>query len=195
MKKIYFKIGFIFIISFLYYNITNAENIVYTEPTFWDISQNLNTNDIEPWYNPQPSYRIWIYEDYILDGVADSTAQRFCEVLEKNLVNYILDNNNIHQESALYYPANSTWWNYNKKILQYSEIICYDDTGGGGTTWTGTIIINNISNDVGINKKIFDTATITEIYEYEALIMVFILLFTFWNRVIWKKPKGKTFFI
>lgn len=61
------------------------------------------------------------------------------------------------------------------------------------TAGTGSIIINNINNDPWINKEIFDNITIKEIYEYEALIMVFILLSTFFNRIIWRKQKSKAF--
>lgn len=48
-------------------------------------------------------------------------------------------------------------------------------------------------NDPGINKKVFDKDTIKEIYEYEAISMIFILIFTFYFRIIWIKRKSKPF--
>ena len=48
-------------------------------------------------------------------------------------------------------------------------------------------------DDPGMNKKVFDEATLLEIYEYEALSMIFILLYTFYMRVIGAKRKKRPF--
>lgn len=46
-------------------------------------------------------------------------------------------------------------------------------------------------SDSWINKSIFDEATLLEIYEYEGIIMIFILLYTFFMRVIGARRKRK----
>lgn len=63
------------------------------------------------------------------------------------------------------------------------------DPGTGTGTGTTNIVINNIDNDPWINKEVFDEATLIEIYKYEALMMVFILLYTFFMRVIGARVK------
>lgn len=46
----------------------------------------------------------------------------------------------------------------------------------------------------GINKPVFTTETIEEIYKYEWVIMIFITLITFFLRITWRKRKGKIIF-
>lgn len=48
-------------------------------------------------------------------------------------------------------------------------------------------------NDPWINKQIFDEATILEIYQYEGIIMIAILFYTFFMRILWVKRKRKPF--
>lgn len=174
---------------FLNINSLYAINIEYNEPIFDDINEYLTTWDIEPGYNPQPVDRIWIYEPYESQGVALLTAIAYCNVKGETYINYILENQKIDSESVLYYPLSLTWWNHDKKILRFAVITC-DNWSISTDTGTGTtFIVNNINDDEGINKEIFDIETITEIYQYEALIMVFILSYTFFMRVIGARRK------
>lgn len=83
-------------------------------------------------------------------------------------------------------------------MLNYFElkiIIDYTIIEEIDTSNSWAIIINNNSEiDPGINKEIFDIYTLEEIFKYEALTMVFILLWTFFNRIIGRKPKSKVYF-
>ena len=187
---------YILILIFIFaYGNTYADNVEYSNPRFDVIDEFLSNNDIEPGYNPQPNHRIWVYEPYVVDGVDTQTAEKFCSLLGYTYVNHILSNTTVNRRSALYFTSGDTWWDYNRYILRYSTITCDDGQGsdwtGTGSTGTGTtnIVINNIDNDPGINKEVFDEATLIEIYKYEALIMVFILLYTFFMRVIGARPK------
>jgi hypothetical protein len=194
MKK-YFKIAFIFFLLSISKGVF-AENVVYSNPTFWEISPYLTPWDIEPGYNPQPSYRIWVYDDYIINGDDLATAQKFCSILGYTYISYILETTTVRGRSALYYPTGDTWWDYNRRIREFSEIVCDNNITDPGTWGTGTgstIIINNIDESEGINKPIFDNETIIEIYKIEAVAMVFILLYTFFMRLIWRNPKRKQF--
>ena len=65
----------------------------------------------------------------------------------------------------------------------FNSSLALDDTN---STWSWITIINS---SPWINKEVFDLVTIKEIFQYEALIMLFILLYTFFNRVIGKKQK------
>lgn len=77
-----------------------------------------------------------------------------------------------------------------KVIIDYTIIEEQIDTN----TWS--IIVNNISEvDPWINKEIFDIYTLEEIFKYEALMMIFILLWTFFNRVIGRSSKRKHFYL
>jgi hypothetical protein len=191
MKKILWQIGLIFLLST---NFANAINIEYNNPIFDDINQFLDNWDIEPWYNPQPSYRIGVYEPYIDNWDDEATAIEYCTLKSETFVNYILETDSVFQNSALYFPPNSTWWDYNINIRQFSLITCDDwQTEPENNSGSWTVIVNNINEYEGINKKIFDDDTIIEIYKYEALMMVFILLYTFFMRTIWRKTKSKPF--
>jgi len=186
MKKI------ILILLLFVYSGTFANVIEYDKPKFDEINQFLTNSDIEPGYNPQPNKRIWVFSDYIVDGVDLLTAEKFCNILWLNYTNHILENTLSNKMSVLYYPDNNTWWNYNQDIYKYSTITCNNNTTGTGTIETSStteIVINNINQDPWINKEVFDEATLIEIYKYEAVIMVFIIFYTFLMRVIWKRPK------
>ena len=174
------------------YNSTHAVNIEYSNPKFNVIDEFLTNADIETGYNPQPNHRIAVYEPYIVDGVDIQTATKFCTLLWYTYISHILNSNTTNNRSALYFPSGETWWDYNNNMKRYSIITCDDGITPGGGTGTGTtnIVINNIDNDPGINKEVFDEATLIEIYKHEALMMVFILLYTFFMRVIWAKAKG-----
>jgi len=54
-------------------------------------------------------------------------------------------------------------------------------------------IINN--KEDGVNKPIFDEYTIQEIYLYEWILMLFIVIFTFFARLLWYKKKKKNKFL
>ena len=106
---------------------------------------------------------------------------------------------NIKWDSILNLDTLSTnqvnyWPNWMVNYYEVKVLIEYtiEETVNSGTgTGTGTtnIVINNIDNDPWINKEVFDEATLIEIYKYEALIMVFILLYTFFMRVIGARVK------
>lgn len=188
MKKV-----ILIILSLFLYNITNAVEVEYTAPIYDDINEFLTVADIEPGYNPQPSYRLWIYKPYQGQGVELSTAEAYCITRGEIYISHTIENEKINMYSLLYFSTSNTWWDYDINILRYAAIIC-DDGNIDATTWTGsTFIINNIDADQGINKKIFDLETIKEIFEYEALIMVFILMWVFFMRTIWARPKGRVF--
>ena len=79
-----------------------------------------------------------------------------------------------------------------KKIILiiFLYIFCIYTPTFAEEVWTGVYI--TINDDPWINKVVFDEATINEIYEYEAILMVFLLLFRFFYRIIWFK-KRKSF--
>lgn len=96
-----------------------------------------------------------------------------------------------------------TYWAFENEIYNINFVIkdllqLIDSATINHFTITGILVdegedISSIINweDSGINKKIFDKATLFEIYEYEALIMLFILFYTFFMRVIGAKQKKK----
>lgn len=192
MKK---KVLITFLLLFISFN-AKAEYIEYNNPTFDDINQYLLNSDIEPWYNPQLDYPIWVYKDYLNTWWPLATAQAFCSIKSEVFVNYIISNNKTSDESALYYDIPQTWWDHNKDIYKFTSIICdnWVITWTWWTTWTWSIVINNISENEWINKKVLNEATIIELYKYEAIIMVFIVLNTFFMRLIWRRPKPTWFF-
>ena len=106
------------------------------------------------------------------------------EILDFNGLNSI-DFTSLSTAAVNYWPGMTNY--YEVKILIDYEII--EETW---STWSW-IIINNINNDPWINKPIFNIETLKEIFEYEALIMLFILFYTFFQRIIWKKRKPKNF--
>lgn len=185
------KIILIFILLFSYSSV-NATIIEYDKPKFKTIDGFLTNDDIEPWYNPQPKDRIAIYEPYLIDNIDLLTATKFCDLLSQTYISHILEDNTTNKVSVLYYPDNLTWWDYDDNMYRFTIITC-DTIEAIAPTWESTIIINNINEDKGINKEIFDEVTLIEIYQYEALIMVFILMWIFFNRIIWKKPKRENF--
>jgi len=196
----------IFLILLLFTSIisvTNAQTIQYNNPKFKDIDKFLLNTNIEPWYNPQPKFRIWVYQQYIVNWIDTLTAQKFCNILWQTYISHILDQVSVNKNVALYYPTSNTWWDYDKNVVRFALINCDNtiNTNLNGNTWSGTtwnntgswnsFIINNINNDPWINKSVFDDATIIEIYKYEALMMIFILLYRFFQRVTWIRRKTK----
>lgn len=172
----------------------SAELQIYEYPTFWLITPYLSQNDIEPGYNPQPEYHISVYKDFKwIDDTA--TAQAFCEALGYTLVNYVIDSQKEGHDGALYYPAGNTWREHDNDNHHFPQIVCEDgiipaETGTGASVE----IINNISNEGGLDTPVFDTETIVEIYKIEGLIMVLIVLFTFFSRLTGNRQKRKMFF-
>ncbi|NOQ50456.1 MAG: hypothetical protein GQ557_02165 [Mycoplasmataceae bacterium] len=120
------------------------------------------------------------------------TATAFCEVLGFDYLSHIMSPSIVNSNTALYWFNTSQWWDFNADIRRFSSIVC-DDVWWSWTTWTGSIIINNINNNPWINKSIFDENTLVEIYKYEAIIMVLIILNTFFMRLFDKKPKPSWF--
>jgi len=194
---------YIIILTILFiYNINSvlAYNVEYKKPTFWDITKYITNGDIEPWYNPQPKNRIGVYNLYIQNWIALATATKFCTLNGQTYFSHILEPSITEKKVTLYYPLQQTWWDYNVDVKKFALIVCqvWGNTTWSGTTWSGitwsgttwTIIINNINKDPGINKSVFDDITLIEIFKYEALIMLFILLYTFLMR-IFGAPKYK----
>lgn len=88
----------------------------------------------------------------------------------------------------------STWSaDVNSKIWTLSNVyeikIILDYTVEEDEVLSGTWYIININDDPWINKKVFDLETIEEIYKYEAVIMVFIVFYTFMMRIIGRRQK------
>jgi len=191
MKKFFL----IIVLLFLYSN-ANANVITYDRPIFKDIEKYLLKVNIEPWYKPQSKDRIGVYTNYITTWVDTLTAQKFCNLKWQTYINHFLEPQAVQKNAVLYYPLQQTWWRYDVDITRFNSIVCNTNTTWSGTTWSGTtwsgasaFVINNINKDPGINKPVFDNATIIEIYKYEALMMIFILMYTFIMRIMWRAKR------
>lgn len=57
-------------------------------------------------------------------------------------------------------------------------------------TWTGDLNLYIQYDNGGMNKAVFDKDTIDDFYWIEIIIMIFLILFRFMFRIIWKKKKG-----
>lgn len=184
----------LFLIYILYISIwyTHWIDVVYDSPTFGDfepatVYNNVNANISEA--------RL---VDYIQDPFNTDPDVMFCEELGYTFV----ESSQLQQWQQLgvetLYTYNGEWYEYRNTFSQfipYDSVTCDDWTvepwTWTGSTLTGSIVINNINNDPWINKEIFNEETINEIYQYEALIMVFLILFRFFDRLLWRKSKMK----
>lgn len=186
------------IILILTFSSANAQNIEYTNPIYDTIDEYIEDSDVYDWYNPQPNYRIWVHENYMDDWTDTATAERFCSLLSQAYVSHILQDNVTNQNTAYFFVPTQQWWNTSTWGTRYSKIICeiQNQTWTWSTwSWETNVYINNIDSYEGINKSVFDEDTLIEIYQYEALIMIFIMLFKFFNRVLWIKAKRKWYFL
>lgn len=186
------------LIYILYISIwyTHAIDVVYNDPTFWDFEPATVYNNVNADINEARLV------EYIQDPFGTDPDVMFCEELGYTFV----ESSKLSQGQQLWvetlYTYNGNWYDYPSTFSQfipYESVTCDDWTVDPwtwtGSTWTGSIVINNINNDPWINKSIFDEDTINEIYQYEALIMIFIILFHFFGRLLWQKTKSKSFFI
>ena len=194
MKKI-----ILIVLLFLYYSNTYAIDTTITlwsNQTAWTDSEIL---DVAP--HEFESINVWIY------ARGDFSANNEFVTLNIWSQIYNIDTNQDSDQFSLLYSneiiANS-WSILNIStiaenqinfapwsMLNYYEVqivISYTlITDTSNDTWSGSVIVN--INNEWINKEVFDLVTIEEIYKYEALIMVFIVFYTFLMRVIWRRPK------
>jgi hypothetical protein len=99
-------------------------------------------------------------------------------------------------QNIIFWAFQTETYNVNFVIKDLLQLVDSSDANHFTITWIlvdeGEDISSIVSwNSSWINKKIFDESTILEIYEYEALIMVFILLYTFFMRVTGARQKKK----
>lgn len=106
-----------------------------------------------------------------------------------NFTGSIIESDSLATDDVNFAPWNMSNYYEIKIIIDY-EII-EDEIVDGGVA--GGVNVN--INSEGINKKVFDEVTIVEIYKYEALMMFFIVFYTFLSRIIWRRQKAeKPFF-
>lgn len=179
-----------------------SSDVAYDNPLFLDIESQANNNDCV-WINP-------IWNDEADSDVNDEvTARYFCDVLWYSFVSYEIDDS---PSDSLVCEANSntnpTQWRTDSSSTDiFTQIVCDDwiqtsgctypnaqnydpmaDSNDGSciyitnweTTWTGFI-------DEWINKDILSIEDVNNLQELEWLIMVLILFWRFFERVLGRK--------